>query len=60
MFDPIRGSIWMSNVNTVLGTMLLASCALGASLLIIHSAYGVNPVAQAFAAVTSQETELGD
>ena len=40
--DPIRGSIWRSNINTFLGCMLIASCALWAVYTILHTATAAN------------------
>ena len=58
IIDPIRGSIWKSHVNFFLGTMLLASVGLWASVVMVHAAWGINPVTNAFAAVVKQETQL--
>ena len=38
MIDPIRGSIWQSNINTILGIGLIGSCALLASYTILNVA----------------------
>ncbi len=58
MIDPIRGSILQSHINSVLGSLLLASCALWAVVVIVQTAWGVNPVTKAFAAVIERETTL--
>ncbi len=41
--DDYRGTIWLSNINTMLGTLLLGSCALAAGLVMWQAAYGTNP-----------------
>ena len=58
IIDPIRGSIWRSHVNTFLGSVFLASVALWASVVMVHAAWGINPVTNAFAAVMVRETQL--
>ncbi len=50
MIDPIRGSIWRSNINSFLGTMFLGSVGLFAGILIWQAGVGTNPIAQAFEA----------
>lgn len=57
-FDPIRASIWRSNVHTLIGIIFLSSCALWAATIIVQAAWGVNPVANAFASVIDRETQL--
>ena len=56
MFDPIKGSIWKSNINFFLGALLLGSCGLWAIIVIVETAWNVNPVATAFAEVVYKET----
>ena len=58
VIDPIRGSIWKSNVNTFLGILFLSSVALLAGIIIIRAAWGINPIENAFAAAVAQETQL--
>ena len=58
MIDPIRGSIWQSNINSTLGSLLLASCALWAAVVIVQTAWHINPVTSVFAAVIEMETTL--
>jgi len=58
VIDPIRVSIWKTNINLVLGTLLLASVALWAATVMIRAAYGINPVANAFAMVVTHDTQL--
>ncbi|TSC69419.1 MAG: hypothetical protein G01um101456_198 [Parcubacteria group bacterium Gr01-1014_56] len=58
MLDPIRGSIWKSNVNSWLGTLFLASCALWAVVVIVQTAWGTNPVTNAFAAIIESQAEI--
>ncbi len=58
MIEPIRGSIWKSNVNTFLGTLLLATFALWASLVMWRAAFGENPLANAFSAAIASETQI--
>lgn len=41
--DDYRSTIWLSDVNTMLGTLLLGSCALAAGLVIWQAAFGTNP-----------------
>jgi hypothetical protein len=54
-FDPIRQSIWRSNIHFVLGTLLLSSVGLWAGLAIIQTAWHVNPISQAFASSVEHE-----
>jgi hypothetical protein len=56
--DPIRGSIWTSHVNTVLGALLLGSVALWAAIVILRVAWNTDPVSNAFAAAIAQESAL--
>lgn len=55
MIDPIRGSIWQSNVNSAIGLLFVTSVALWAGTSIIETAWHINPVSQAFAAALSRE-----
>jgi len=41
--DDYRSAIWLSNVNTMLGSLLLGACALAAGLVIWQAAFGTNP-----------------
>jgi len=54
MIDPIRESIWRSNVNSWLGTLFLGSVALFASIVIWEAGFGANPLVQAFEATVYQ------
>lgn len=56
--DPIRVSVWKTNVNLVLGTLLLATVALWAATVMIRAAWGINPVENAFAMVIATETQV--
>ncbi len=58
MLDPIRGSVWKSRVNSVIGLMFVGSCAIWAGLVIVQAAWGTNPLANAFAAMVQAETQL--
>lgn len=44
--DDYRSAIWLSDVNTMLGALLLGACALAAGLVIWQAAFGVNPFEQ--------------
>lgn len=50
MIDPIRGSIWRSNINSWLGSLFLASVALLAGIIMWQAASGTNPLVGAFEA----------
>ncbi len=43
MIDDYRQTLWLSDINTVLGSLLLAACALAAGLVIWQAAFGTNP-----------------
>ena len=58
MIDPIKGSILKSHVNSILGSLLLGSCALWAGMAIIQTAWLINPVTTAFAAMVEKGTTL--
>jgi hypothetical protein len=58
MKDPIRGSIWRSNVHTSIGLLLVASCALVGSLAIIKAVGMLTRSRTAFAQVIDRETTL--
>ncbi len=55
-FTPIRGSLWKQRVNTGLGTLFLSVCALWAATIMFEAQWGINPVANAFAATVARET----
>ncbi len=56
--DPIGQSVLRSNINTLIGLALVASCALWAATVITRAAWGINPIASAFAAAIDRETTL--
>jgi hypothetical protein len=60
MFDKyeLRGSIWKSRVNSLIGSLFLGACALWAAIFMIELAWGVNPLAKAFASAISNHTML--
>jgi hypothetical protein len=55
MIESLRGSIWQSKVRSGLGILFLGTCALWAAVIIIQTAWGVNPIAQAFAKALDRE-----
>ncbi len=58
MIESIRGSIWKSRINSLLGICFVGTCALWAATVIVQASWGVNPVTQAFAQVVERETRL--
>jgi hypothetical protein len=56
--DPIETSVLRSNVNTLIGFALVASCALWAGSVIVQATWHVDPVANAFSAMVYQETHI--
>lgn len=61
MFDtytPIRGSLLRQRVNASLGSLFLLSFALWAALIMFEVRWGINPIANAFAATIVRETTL--
>ncbi|MBC7836754.1 hypothetical protein H7X87_03180 [Acetobacteraceae bacterium] len=60
MIDPIRGSVWRSNVHFFVGTIFLATCGLWAGLVMVQAAWGINPISQAFASTINSELQLPD
>jgi len=47
IMDDFKHEILLSNVNTLLGTIFVASFAFGAGLLIWNAAFGTNPLEKA-------------
>lgn len=60
MFDKyeLRGSIWKSRVNSIIGSVFLGSVALWAAIFMTELTWGINPVIEAFAATVEMRTTL--
>jgi len=55
MMSPFQAEILKENINSWVGMVFIASCALGAGLLIWHTTYGENPLANALAVPLEQQ-----
>jgi hypothetical protein len=53
-----RQSIWLSNIHTILGSVLLISWALACALLMWNAASGENPLADALTSVAGVQSQV--
>ena len=53
----MKESIWKSNVNGFLSLVCVGCVALGAWLVILHVAFGADPIANAMAAQMSANSQ---
>ena len=56
MRDFGRSSVWQSKINGLLALLCVGCVALGAWLIIWHTAFGVNPIENALAAQLSADS----
>ncbi len=57
-YKPIRGSLFLSRVNTFLGIVFLSTVALGATVFIMHATNGSDPITEGLGTVIANETQL--
>ena len=58
MLGPTRESIWQSRVNSFIGLLFVGTCALWAATFVLRVTWGIDPLAQAFAATIQAETTV--
>ena len=57
-FKPIRGSLLHQRVNSFIGIIFLATCALWAFMLIFNMTTGTNPITEGLGAAIANEVQL--
>ena len=57
MFDPIRGSVWKSRVNSFIGLLFVGSFGLWALVVVMQAGWGINPLVNSFSAIIEKETQ---